>query len=113
AFAVQQGGAPNIQIYLTGFEVRKDPPEVSLGPADTVVFATISNIGNVDSSKMLVTEPVPTPFSLTSVSPAGVTDLASLTAGSEAAWNGPLAAGASRVFTSTATTLSSTASDSL
>ncbi len=113
AFTVQQGGTPNLRVYLTGVEVRKVPGEVLLGPADTVVFATVSNIGSVDSTGILVSEPVPVPFSLTSVSPAGVTNLAALTAGSEAVWTGPLAAGTSRVFTSTATTVSSSIADSL
>ncbi len=110
AFKVQQGGAPNIQIYLTGMEEPKNHP---VAHDDDIVFFSVANVGNVDSPGALIVEPVTAPFSLTSVSPAGVASLAALTAGSTAMWSGNLAAGASQVFTSTASTLSSVSPGSL
>lgn len=112
AFTVQPGGAPNIQISLTGV-VRVSPPQdQSHFPSSAAVFVTVSNAGNVDSAG-LVLEPVLTPFSLTSVSPPGVADLATLMSDSEVTWSSPLTAGASQVFTSTATTFSSLSASSL
>ena len=69
AFTVQQGGAPNIQIDLTGVEERKVPGEVALGPADAVVLATVSNTGNVDAAGGFVYLPLNSGFTLTSTSP--------------------------------------------
>jgi protein-disulfide isomerase len=106
-FTVQQGGTPSIQFYLTGVEERKVPAEVAVGPAEAIVFATVSNTGNVDSGAFLVSEPVAPPFSLTSVNPPGVASLATLTADSQVVWSGPVAAGSSQVFALTAGTPSS------
>ncbi|HLK66557.1 MAG TPA: SBBP repeat-containing protein [Bryobacteraceae bacterium] len=71
AFTVQQGGAPNIRLYLTGLEVRKVPVEVSLGPADAVELVTVSNTGSIDSTGGIVSLPLSPPFTLTSSSPPG------------------------------------------
>ncbi len=107
AFVIQRGGSPNVRFYLTGVEARKVPVEVAVGPADAIVFATVSNIGNVDSSAFLVTEPAAPSFSLTSVNPSGVASLATLTADSQVVWSAPIAAGSSQVFALTAATSSS------
>jgi hypothetical protein len=107
AFTVQQGGATNIQLYLTGAEVRKVPAEVPLGPANAIVFATVTNTGNNDSSEILVIEPVSSPFSLTTVDPAGITGLADQVSDSDAIWDKHVAAGSSIVFALDATTNSS------
>jgi hypothetical protein len=111
AFTVQQGGAPNIQMYITGLAVVDG--EGAAPTTNSVVNVIVSNAGSVDSPGILVSEPVQTPFTLTSVSPLGVADLASLTAGSAAVWSTPLAAGSSRVFALTASTSSSSPPGSL
>jgi hypothetical protein len=99
SFTVQQGGAPNIEASLIG--VAQSHPDVSSTGA--AYFLTVSNTGSVDSGALVIV-PVTPPFSLTSVNPPGVTNLAGLTAGSEAMWSATLlAAGSSQVFTSTAT----------
>jgi hypothetical protein len=108
AFTVKQGGAPNLRIYLTGAEVRKVPGEVPLGPADAVMFATVSNTGNVDSAGGFVFEPINAPFSPTSVTPAAVVNLTTLQTDSAVMWNLPaIPAGSSQVLTTTASTMTS------
>ena len=113
AFTVQQGGAPNIQISLTGAARYVTGPETPVPYTNAIVFATVSNIGNVDPPPILVLEPVPPPFSLTSVDPTGLTTLASLTEASDAMWTSALAAGSSQIFTFTATTVSPLSTSSL
>ena len=105
AFTIEQGGAPNIRIELTGAARQKGEEIGSLGSA--VLFVAVSNIGNVDSAGSFISLPIPSPFALASVSPPGITNLAGLMAGSEAQWGTvPLAAGSSQAFTATATSLS-------
>lgn len=116
AFTVQLGGAPKFQISLTGVEARKVPSEIAAGPANSLILATVSNTGNVDSSGGLVSLSLNSPFTLTSSNPLG---LANATQGSPAdfqVWPSlntatglTTAAGMSQVLTSTATaTLAST-----
>lgn len=105
AFTVQQGGAPNIRIYVTGVEARRVPPEVPIGPADALIIATASNTGNVDSTGGFISLSSDGQFTLTSASPAG---LANATQGSPddfEVWPSvPIAAGRSQIFTATETT---------
>lgn len=111
AFTVQQGGAPNIQMSITGLAVQEGDGGTS---TNSVVNVIVSNRGSVDSTGTLVLEPVTAPFALTSVSPNGVAGLTSLTAGSEAVWSTPpLAVGSSQIFTLTATAASSPSTSSL
>jgi hypothetical protein len=108
AFTVQQGGAPNIRIYLTGVARREAPNEVAVAPTNAAYFVTVSNLGNVDYAGGFISQPVNQPFALTSVSSGGIATLATLAADSEVVWSAPaLPAGASQLFTSTATTLQS------
>jgi hypothetical protein len=105
AFTVQQGGLPNIQVYLSGVEARHVSHAIPLGPADALMIVTVSNTGNVDSPGGLVLQDFIPGYSLTSVSPAGATSLATLNADSEIAWSSPsLSAGSSQVFVSTTQT---------
>jgi hypothetical protein len=69
AFSVKQGGAPNVQIYLTGVAARRVPPEVGTGPADVLLDVTISNTGTVDAAGGFVYLPLNSGFTLTSTSP--------------------------------------------
>jgi hypothetical protein len=109
ALTVQQGGASNIQISLTGVVSVSPPQDQSRFPSSAVLFVTVSNIGNVDYSGGLVSEDVIPGFSLTSLSPAGAAGLPTLVTDSEAAWNlPPLPASASQVFVSTETTMAAT-----
>ena len=86
-FTVQQGGAANVQIYLTGVAAREAPQEQPMAPTNAYVLGSVSNLGNIDSPTGFVTEPVTSPFSLTSVDPPGVVDTPTLIADNEGAWN--------------------------
>jgi hypothetical protein len=101
AFTVQQGGAPNIQIYLSGVEARKVSHAVPLGPANMLNLATITNTGNTDA-RALVTLPINSPFLLTSVSPTGTNDFTVLASNGTAVWAPSLPVGSSQVLTATA-----------
>ena len=68
AFTVQQGGEPNIQLYLTGVEARKVPSEVPIGPADVLLLATLSNTGTIDTDG-LVSLTLNPDYTLTSANP--------------------------------------------
>lgn len=85
-FTVQQGGTYNVQAYLTGAIAREAPYEQQTSPTDGVFFVTLTNTGNVDSGNVFVGQPVTAPFSLTSVSPPGITNFGSLAADSVAFW---------------------------
>jgi hypothetical protein len=105
AFTVQQGGAPNIQIYLTGVAVRQGPPEVALAPSKTAFFATATNIGNADATNVLVVTSLGPEFSLSAVQPPGSDSIPTMTAAGVASWSIPnLGAGQSMVFTYLGTT---------
>jgi len=101
ALTVQQGGTPNIRIYLTGLERRKVPPEIVLGPADALIAVTISNIGSVDSSGVLVSLPVDPPFTPTSATPTSLDDTSALPTTSVVQWLLPVPAGTSQVVMAT------------
>ena len=101
AFTVQQGGAPNIQVYLTGLERRKVPPEVQLGPADVLVAVTVSNTGNIDSTGTLISLPVDSPFTPTSATPTSLDDAQTLQTTSEVQWLQPVPAGTSQIVMAT------------
>jgi hypothetical protein len=106
AFTVQQGGAPNIRIEITG--AARQTSEKPGTPTNAIIFATASNIGNVDSAPVFIAEPTSPGFSLTSVNPAAQASAAELGAVWLALWNIPpfLAPGQSQVLSSTSTTLS-------
>ena len=98
-FTVQQGGATNLLLYLTGATERAAPVEVSFAPGTAVLFATISNGGTVDSAPTLVSVPLDSPFSPTSATPPPLL----LGASSPVTWIVPsLPARSSATFTTTA-----------
>jgi Beta-propeller repeat len=113
AFTIQQGGAPNIQVHLTGVVARTAPGEVAVAPANALVIATVSNTGTVDSTGGFVVEPL-NPFSPTSVNPSAIANSATLAANQQVVWNTPsIPAGQSQAFTSTATWPSSSSNSTL
>jgi hypothetical protein len=99
AFTVQQGGGPNIQISLSGVVARKAPPETAVAPNETAFFLTATNIGDIDAPNSLIVSSLSPQFSLISLEPPGLADIATLAAGGAASWTVPnLAAGQSVVF---------------
>ncbi|MGA2581371.1 MAG: SBBP repeat-containing protein [Bryobacteraceae bacterium] len=99
AFAVQQGGTPNIQVYLTGVVARQAPPEEPTAPANAFMLATVSNTGGVDSPGLIATLSL-SPFGLTSASPDG---LGAGGSNFEVWISDSIAAGASQTFMATGT----------
>jgi hypothetical protein len=105
AFTVQQGGQPNIQVYLIGAEVRKASHNVPVAPADAVVMVTVSNTGDVDSTGGFISLWTNGAFTLTSSSPAGLANSAPGSPDGFEVWPSvPIAAGSSQTFTATETT---------
>jgi len=99
AFTVQQGGAPNIRIQLTGAAVREGGID-STAPFDAIYATTVQNTGNVDSSGGVLSLPLNSPFTGTSADPP---DLAPQASPAEMWAAGPQAAGSAETFTATAT----------
>jgi hypothetical protein len=98
AFAVKQGGAPNIQLYLTGV-IRVPPSEETGASASAAYFLTATNSGSVDAPNTLIASTLGQNPSLTSVQPPGLTDLPTMQAQGIATWVVPnLAPGQSMVF---------------
>jgi len=91
AFTVQQGGAADVRISKIG---------TTPSPGHFASYSIqVSNVGNVDDTNGAVTEFLDTPFSLVSVSPPAVADVATLNADHGIVWNlPPIAAGSTQVF---------------
>jgi len=87
SFTVQQGGAPNVQIYLTG--VVRVPENQLATPAAAAYFVTATNAGNVDAPARLIFGALGSGLSLTSVQPPGVADAAALAADGVVGWSVP------------------------
>jgi hypothetical protein len=99
AFAVQQGGAPNIQISLTGV-VEHEGNDSAPAPNNATLLVTVSNIGGVDSPGEIVSLPVNPPFTGTLVSPP---DLAPQPSNFDVWSSAPIASGSAQTFTATET----------
>ncbi|HEY3825270.1 MAG TPA: SBBP repeat-containing protein [Bryobacteraceae bacterium] len=101
AFTVEAGGAPNIQLYITGLEARRVPPETASGPASSVWNTTISNTGTIDSAGGYIAISADSQVSLTSVNPSAIVPPPTNSVGYAILVSGPIAAGASQSTTST------------
>jgi hypothetical protein len=105
AFTIQQGGAPNIQLYVTGVEARKVPGEVAQGPASSLVVTTVSNTGSVDLPGGSISLAMGSPFTLTSANPAGLASVSQGSSGDFEVWPSvPVPAGSSQTATATSAT---------
>jgi hypothetical protein len=105
AFAVQEGSAPQVLLSTTGIAVRQAPPEVALAPSKAIFFATATNNGNVDAVNTLIAAELNPGFTVASVEPAGLTDIATMNASRTVSWSIPnLAAGQSARLVYTGTT---------
>ena len=90
AFTVQQGGAHNIQVYLTGVAVRQAPPEVALAPSKAAVLLSVRNTGTEDASAILIASELRSGFSLTAVEPEGSSNVSKMAATGVASWSVPV-----------------------
>jgi hypothetical protein len=85
AFTIQQGGAPNIQISLSGVVARALVGDSS-ATNNAAFFLTATNTGAIDAPNSLIMSSLGQQFSLTAVQPSALADVATIAAGGAASW---------------------------